>query len=150
MEDVLANVLNFMYNPISDLTIISIKGAIKHKACAVKGQFKNFEELPDSAKEVVKKLYEEANVENINFKNVIEAFQTDHLNNMGSAAINNTAIYSEHINLGSAIVELNIENATLLKYIKELYGEFIENDLSTEETLNAKQLMIKEWLDGKD
>lgn len=139
MEDDLTKVLSFMYNPIEDLTVINVKGTSKRKACIVRGQFKSFEELPDTIKESVKRLYEEANVDA--FRSLAGISQIDHLNMVSNASL------IERSNLGAAVVELNIENATLLKYIKELYGEFIENDLSTEDTLNAKQLMIKEWLD---
>lgn len=138
MEDDLTKILNFMYNPIEDFTVITIKGTRIRRSCVVRGQFERFEELPDTAKESVKRLYREVYATN---------FEGHAAYSPGPSYINNMNMLSGHSNLGSAIVELNIENATLLKYIKELYGEFIENDLSTEETLNAKQLTIKEWLE---
>lgn len=139
MKDAFTSFLHFMYNPITNSTVIGIKGKLKTKFCAVRGEFKSFDELPEYTKEEIKECYAEVN--DINPNSQLANYQTNHLNNAYNPLI------SDRSTLGNSIVELNVENATLLKYIKELYGEFIENDLSTEDKLNAKQLMIKEWLE---
>lgn len=141
----------FEYNLKSDITTVhlTIDGFYEERVVYLKGYYRTIEEVPNDKLDMINKAkaFLKTSAENTfkkdfeAYKSLAEVSQLDQLN------VGSSLLCQEYRNLGNSIVELNIENAILLKYIKELYGEFIENDLSTEETLNAKQLTIKEWLE---